>query len=140
LGDLRLLVLLAGVLDRHLALQLGREDLDLVVGERLRRRLQGSEAHQELDDVLHPDAERLRELADGDAGGDDDRAGRLDGFARLLRLRGALLARPPVVRARTGRPAVDDDAAAAPGGSALTRSDWSLRAVSHGSNRAPSGN
>ena len=89
LDDLGLDVLVAGVLDRHLALELGGEQLDLVVGQRLRRGLQGAEAHQDLDDVLHPDAERLREVADGDPRLDADRPGRLDDLARLLRRRGA---------------------------------------------------
>ena len=41
---LRLELLVGRVLDRHLALQLGGEQLDLLVGERLRRRLRRAEA------------------------------------------------------------------------------------------------
>ena len=73
---LRLGLLVAGVLDRDLALELGRDQLDLVVGERLRRGLHLAEAHQHLDDLRHRDPERLREVAHGDARLDGDRPGR----------------------------------------------------------------
>jgi hypothetical protein len=55
----RLLVVVGRVLDRDLALELGRDQLDLLVGERLRGGLHDTERHQRLDDVLHRDAERL---------------------------------------------------------------------------------
>ena len=98
LDDLGLDLLVVGVLDRDLALQLGGEQLDLVVGQRLRRGLQRAEAHQDLDDVLHPDADRLGEVADGDPRLEADRPGRLDDLARLLRRRrSALVARAAVV-------------------------------------------
>ena len=61
---LGLLVVVGGVLDRHLALQLGRDQLDLLVGERLRRGLRCAEVEEDLDDVAHRDAERLREVAE----------------------------------------------------------------------------
>ena len=47
----RLRVLVGGVLDRHLAPDLGRDQLDLVVGERLRRGPHLAEAHQDRDDL-----------------------------------------------------------------------------------------
>ena len=74
-----------------------------------------AEAHQDLDDVLHPDAERLREVADGDARLEADRPGRRDDLARLLRRRRApsLVARAAVVRARPGGAGVDHDTASA---------------------------
>ncbi len=59
LEDLGLLVLLGGVLDRHLALDLGGDQLDLLVGERLRDGDHLAEAHHDLDDLRHRDAERL---------------------------------------------------------------------------------
>ena len=80
---LGLLVVVGGVLDRHFALQLGRDQLDLLVGERLRRRLRRAEVEEDLDDRLHRDAERLREVADADARLDRDGTGR-----RRRRLRG----------------------------------------------------
>ena len=46
-------LLVGRVLDRHLALQLGGDQLDLLVGERLRRRLRRAERHQDLDDLRH---------------------------------------------------------------------------------------
>ena len=84
LEDLGLLVLLGDVLDRHLALQLGGDQLDFLVGERLRRRPHLAEVHQDLDQLRHRDAERLREVADGDAGLNGHRPGRGDDLARLL--------------------------------------------------------
>ena len=56
LEDLRLeLLLVGGVLDRDLALDLGRDQLDLLVGERLRDRDHLAEAHHDLDDLGHRD-------------------------------------------------------------------------------------
>ena len=77
-----LLLVVGGVLDRHLALDLGGDQLDLLVGERLRGRPHLAEAHQDLDDLRHLHAERGGEVLDGDAGLDRDRSGRLNG--RLL--------------------------------------------------------
>ena len=57
-------LLLGGVLDRDLALELRADDLDLLVGERLRRRPHLAEAHEDLDELGHRDAERLREVLD----------------------------------------------------------------------------
>ena len=74
------------------------DQLDLLVGERLRRRPHLAEAHQDLDDLRHRHAERLREVADGDAGLDGDGTGGLRGvcaarFApRAVRLAAARLA------------------------------------------------
>src|SRR5712691_8589391 len=67
LEDLRLFLFLADVRDRHLALQLGTDQLDLLVGERLRRGPHLAEVHQDLDQLRHRYAERLREVADRDA-------------------------------------------------------------------------
>ena len=126
---LRLGLLLARVLDRDLALELGRDQLDLVVGERLRRGLHLAEAHQHLDDLRHRDAERLREVADGDARLDGDRPGRrrrprAASWARGRRdgRRAAGAGRSPAAAAA----ALDDDAAlpvARP--AAASGSDWS---------------
>ena len=78
LEDLGLLVLLGGVLDRDLALQLGGDQLHLLVGERLRDRPHLAEVHEDLDDLRHRNAERLREVADRDAGLNSHRPGRGD--------------------------------------------------------------
>src|SRR6185312_2302290 len=48
------------MLDRHLAADLGRDQLDLLVRERLGRRPHLPEPHQDLDDLRHRDAERDR--------------------------------------------------------------------------------
>ena len=110
---LRLGLLLACVLDRHLAAELGRDQLDLVVGERLGRGLHRPHVHQHLDDLRHPDPERLREVAHRDARLDGDGAGRRRDLARRLRLAVAALAVAgplPLARAGTAGAAVDDDA------------------------------
>ena len=73
---LRLLLLVGGVLDRDLALELGGDELDLFVAQRLGRRAHLAETHEELDELRHRDAERLREVLDADAGLDGDGAGR----------------------------------------------------------------
>ena len=70
LVDLGLLVLLGGVLDRDLALELGRDQLDLLVAEALRDLNHVPEAHHDLDQLGRRNAECLREIPDGDARGD----------------------------------------------------------------------
>ena len=95
LEDLRLAVVVVGVLDRHLALELGGDQHHLVVGERLRGRLHLAEVHQELDDLRHRDPERLREVAQRDAGLD----GRRGRSARRPRAAGGGRGRGPVARA-----------------------------------------
>ena len=96
--ELRRLELLVGrVLDRDLALDLGGDHLDLLVGERLGRGPHLAEVHQDLDELGHRDAERLREVLDRDAGLDGDGTGR--------RWRRRLLARRRrCVRSRGWRP------------------------------------
>ena len=69
---LGLFFLVGGVLDRHLAADLGRDQLDFLVAQRLRRGTHLAEAHEDLDDVRHRHAERLREVLDADAGLDRD--------------------------------------------------------------------
>ena len=114
---LRLELLFRRVLDRDLALDLGRDQLDLLVGERLRRRAHLAERHEDLDQLGHRDAERPGEVLDGRAGLDDrGPGGRCDG--RLLarrpdaarRSRGCrpsrLLAPPPSMTTRLFRPAL----------------------------------
>mgnify|MGYP003694040089 CR=1 FL=1 len=63
---LRLFVLVRRVLDRELALgrELGGDQLDLVVGQRLRDRHGLPEAHHEHDDLRRRNPEGLREIAD----------------------------------------------------------------------------
>src|SRR4029434_2888332 len=45
-----------------------RDDLDPLAGERLRRGLHLAEVHEDLDQLGHRDAQRLREILDVDAG------------------------------------------------------------------------
>ena len=133
LVDLGLELLVVGVLDLDLALELGPDQLDRVVRERLGDRDHLPDAHHDLDDLGHRHAERGRELLDGRAGVDLDRTGRL---GRRLLGRPLLLlavARRPVGLARARRLGVDDHAAlATPSRRAATRSQRSLT-ISHGS-------
>src|SRR5262249_28706738 len=121
--------------DRDLALELGGDQLDLFIGERLRRGLHHAEAHQRLDDVLHGDAERLREVADADAGLDRDGTGR--GRDRLARTLAARRVVAPAALARvawTRRLVVDDDAPPAiAGAAAAARAERTIRfsSISH---------
>ena len=115
LGVLELLedlFLVGGVLDRDLAVELGADQVDLLVRQRLRRRLHLPHAHQDLDDLRQRDAERLREVADADAGLDADRAGRRRPGRALDAALGPVgrLAAIPGTAARSAA-ALDDDAA-----------------------------
>ena len=82
-GLLDLLDVLGGADDRDLLLERVGQDLDRLVGERLRERGHLAELHQLLDDLGGAQAERLRDLLDGGAGVDLGRQLLLD----LLRLR-----------------------------------------------------
>src|SRR5206468_8079681 len=128
--NLGLLLLIGGVLDRDLPADLGRDQLDLFVAQRLGRRPHLAETHQERDDVRHRDAERLREVADADAGLDGDGTGlRRRGRARLAPL--AVLARLPLLARRPGASLVDDDATApATGTTPAARAERAVRSVS----------
>ena len=95
LEHLRLLLLVGGVLDRDLALDLGGDQLDRLVGERLRDLHHLAEAHHDLDDLGGRDPERLREVPDGDAGRDGDGPGRGDDRLLLALRRGARGGRAP---------------------------------------------
>jgi len=132
LEDLRQLLLVGGMLDRHLALELRRDQLHVVVRERLRDLDHVSEPHHDLDDLRGADFERLRQVADRDAGGNRHRAGRDDDGLRLaLGLRVPALARLPLVLRPV--PALDHDSTLPPGCS-LTRPDRAvgfIRFVSH---------
>ena len=133
LENLGLGVVVVRVLDRHFALELGGDHHDLIVGERLRRRLHRAEVHQQLDDLRHRDAERLREVAQRDAGLDGRGTGRCRDLARLARPAiGRTVARPlALAGAGTSAAAVDDDATA-PFRAASAGSDRSVRlAVGH---------
>jgi hypothetical protein len=126
------LLLVGGVLDLDLAPDLVRDQLDLVVRERLRHRLRDPEAHQDRDDLGHRHAEGLRQVLHRHARLDGDGTGRgrdrlLLLLARLAVLRAALLAR---VGARPAGRGVDDDAAAAPP-SGAARANGPVRTISH---------
>ena len=127
LEDLRQLLLVGGVLDRDLTLQLGSDQLDLLVGERLRDLHHLAEAHHDLDQLRGRNAERLREVADGDSRRNGCRACRWRDFL-LLTLRGRVGAATVVARVGTIGPALDHDPALAPG-SSLPRPNWTVRLV-----------
>jgi hypothetical protein len=130
LVDLGLELLLVGVLDLHLALELGGDELDRVVGERLRDRDHLADVQHDLDDLRHGHAQRRRKLLDGRAGVHDRRPGRCGG-SRLLGALLGCLARGSRVLAWPGGLRVDDDSALATAGRrASPRSQWSL-SVSH---------
>ena len=127
LEDLGLGVVVLGVLDRDLALELRGDQQDLFVGERLGRRLHRAEVHEQLDDLRHRDAERLREVAERDARLDGGRPGGRDDVARLARSPvGGTIARPlALAGAGAAAAALDDDAPPALG-AAAARSDRSV--------------
>ena len=83
---LRLELLLRSVLDRDLAVELGADDLDLLVRQRLGRRAHLAEPHEDLDELGHRHAECLREVDLRDSRLDGDRTGRRR-RRRLPRLR-----------------------------------------------------
>ena len=128
----RLELLLGRVLDRDLALELGADDLDLLVGERLRRRPHLAEAHEDLDQLGHRDAERLGEVLDRYAGLDRGRPGRRAG-RRLARLRRCGTAIARLAPGAAASAALDDDAPLAPSGAAAGANGAirSLASVSH---------
>ena len=126
-------LLLGGVLDRDLTLELGPDDLDVLVGERLCRSPHLAERHQDLDELRHRDPERLREVLDGHPGLDGGWTGRRrSGLGPWSRRRsGAIAWLPSVTSSRAA--ALDDDAAlASPGPSAGTnRAVGSVSSVGH---------
>ena len=133
--DLGLLVV-GGVLDGDLAADLGRDQLDLFVRERLRRGAHLTEPHQDLDDLGHRDAERTRQVLDRDAGLDGDRAGGRRG--RLL-ARGRLL-RPVARGARVTAASVaalDHHTPSTPSSAAAARADRTVRPVRSISHERP---
>jgi len=112
---------------RDLALELGRDQQHLVVGERLRRRLHGAEVHQQLDDLRHCHTERLRKVPQRDARLDRDGPARRRDLARLARRPFGAVAAGALALPLAGPAAalVDDDAAPALG-AASARSDRSI--------------
>src|SRR6185436_16887901 len=106
-------LLLGGVLDVDLAPDLGPDQLDLLVGERLRDGLRRAQAHQDRDQLRHRDAERLGEILDRDARLDGDRTGQRCNRGLLLRLLLLLVATLPAVLARARGAGVDHDTALA---------------------------
>ena len=132
---LRLELLFGRVLDRDLALELGADHLELLVGERLRRSAHLAESHEDLDQVRHRHAERLREILDVDTRLDRHRPGgrRSGRRLRTRRARGTA----PVTRlsavATASATTLDDDAPLPPAGS-RARANGAIRsfaAVSH---------
>ena len=69
-GLLDLLDVVGGADDRDLLLEGVGQDLDRLVGQRLRERRHLAQLHQLLDDLGGAEAERLRDLLDGGAGVD----------------------------------------------------------------------
>jgi hypothetical protein len=128
LVDLGELVLLGDVLDGDLALDLGGDELDGLVRERLRDRDHLAQAHHDLDDLGRGDAQRLREVLDGNAGGNRYRAGRRRTGSRLRPRLRALTGLTRVL-ARACRAGVDDDTALS-AARCLARSDGPVRPVS----------
>ena len=100
--------LVGGVDDLDLLVELVRDDLDRVVGQRLRERRHLAQAHELLDDLGDRDAEVLGDVLDRRAGVDPDRVGlqALDVLRRRLRVGAAApaatAARRAARRAATG--------------------------------------
>jgi hypothetical protein len=131
LGVLVLLLeleLLGDVLDVDLALDLGGDQPDRLVRERLGDGHHLPEAHHDLDDLRRRDAERLRQILDGDARRDGDRPGRRGTGSRLRPRLGALASLARVL-ARARCAAVDDDTALS-ATRRLARADRPVRPVS----------
>jgi hypothetical protein len=133
LEDLGLAVVVVRMLDRDLALQLGGDQLDLVVGQRLRGRLHRVQVHEQLDDLRHRDAECLREVAQRHAGLDGHGPRRRDDLARCARAAvGWTVARPLALALAGAVPALVDHDPPAPLRASSARSDRSIRlAVGH---------
>ena len=131
LEDLRKLVLVGHVLDRDLALDLGRDQLHGLVRERLGDRDHLPQAHQDLDDLGRRHAERLGQVLDRHPGGDGDRTGRLRAGPGL-RARLDAIARLPAVEAWPRGGVVDDDAPLAAPARGLTWPDGPVRTISLG--------
>ena len=117
--------------------ELGGDQLDLLVGERLRRGLHLAEVHQDLDDVAAsrrraPARSRGRVTPDSTETGPGRRRGRR---ARAVAARRVVAAAPALARvARTRRLVVDHDAApAVAGAAAAARAERTIRfaSVSH---------
>ena len=94
LEGLRLFVVVRGMLDRDLALgcELCGDELDFLIGERLRDRHGLPEAHHEHDDFRCGNPEGLRQIADADTGLDRHRPGDRSDLAGRLRACGFALA------------------------------------------------
>src|SRR4029079_3038838 len=135
LEDLRQLLLVGCVLDRDLAVQLSADELDLLVGERLRDLDHLAEAHHDLDDLGRRDAERLREIADGDARRNGRGTGRRSDLL-LLALRGRVSAAARLARVRAVVAALDHDTAL-PSGRALAGPNRAVRLVRSVSHQRP---
>ena len=133
LEDLRQLLLVGGVLDRDLAVQLGADQLDLLVGERLRDLDHLAEAHHDLDDLRRRDAERLREIADGDARRDGRGTGRRRDLLLLALRASRRCGRAPGAGSARLVAALDHDPALPPGRALAgpDRAVWLVRSVSH---------
>src|ERR671924_793066 len=127
----RLFLFLTGVLDRDLAVHalVGGDELDGLVRERLGDGDHLPQAHHDLDDLGDRDAERLRELLDGDTGLDRYRAGRDDDLARLFRPCVLTVASLAGVLARAGGAGIDDDTALPAPTGRLARPDRPVRTV-----------
>ena len=123
----RLELLLRCALDRDLALELRSDDLDLLVGERLGRSPHLPETHEDLDQLRHRHPERLREVFDGDARLDGDRAGRRR-CGRLARLRRRRRTIAGLATGAAAASALDDDAPLSPAG-ASAGSDRAIRSL-----------
>ena len=105
---LRLELLFRRVLDRDLPLGLGRDQLYLVVRQRLRGRAHDAEAHEDLDELRHRDPSACERSTHGSAGRDGHRPVERDGRPRLAG--DGSFARLPRVGTRTAGGGVDDDA------------------------------
>ena len=96
-------LLVGGVPDLDLALELAADQLDRLVAQRLRDLHHLVRRHQERDDLGRRDAELLGEILDGDPRRDADGPGRNLGLASLLLARSAALAPLTGACGRPGR-------------------------------------
>ena len=103
--------LVGGVDDLDLLVELVRDDLDLVVGQRLRERRHLAEAHQLLDQLGDRHGEVLGDVLDRRAGVDPDRVGLQDAGVLRRRLRVGAAAPATAAARRAARRAATGAAA-----------------------------
>ena len=127
LEELLLVLLVGGVADDDLALDLAGDELHRVVAERLRDGHHLAEGEHDLDDLCRRDAQGRGEILDRDARLDDDRTVGLDLVTALAAAAGAGGTTAGGAHGRARSTAVNDDAALALAGHCTTGAHGAAR-------------